>query len=90
MMDSIDDFFMGVEQKYIFESMLFAAENCGFLAVIGEAGAGKSLLPDMLSIHVQIITLWTLDKINSANHISHIEQFVRRSGIMRPCDTKTS
>ncbi len=33
---------------------------------------------------------WTLDKINSANHISHIEQFVRRSGIMRPCDTKTS
>ncbi|MCP4696705.1 MAG: AAA family ATPase [Gammaproteobacteria bacterium] len=52
--DSIQHFYIGREQRYIFESMIHAAENCGFLAVVGEIGAGKSALFDYLNAYIQM------------------------------------
>ncbi|MCP4702130.1 MAG: AAA family ATPase, partial [Gammaproteobacteria bacterium] len=52
--DSIQHFYIGREQRYIFESMIHAAENCGFLAVVGEIGAGKSALFDYLNAYIQL------------------------------------
>lgn len=39
-----DDVFLSPDQRYIREAMFSAAKHGGFLAVIGESGAGKSVL----------------------------------------------
>ena len=39
-----EDVFLSSDQRYIRESMYVAAKHGGFLAVIGESGAGKSVL----------------------------------------------
>ena len=39
-----DDLYLSIEQKYISESMFHAAKHGGFLAIIGESGAGKTTL----------------------------------------------
>lgn len=38
------DVFLSKEQRYIRESMYYAARHAGFIAVIGESGSGKSTL----------------------------------------------
>ncbi|MDW7745868.1 ExeA family protein [Halomonas sp.] len=40
----VEDVFLAPEQRYIREHMLSTAKHGGFLAVIGESGAGKSVL----------------------------------------------
>ncbi|HJW23776.1 MAG TPA: AAA family ATPase [Rhodocyclaceae bacterium] len=39
-----EDLFLGEDQRYIREAMLQTAKHGGFLAVVGESGAGKSVL----------------------------------------------
>lgn len=39
-----DDVFLSTEQRYIRESMWYAAGNSGLIAVIGESGSGKTTL----------------------------------------------
>ncbi len=48
-----DDVFMSADQRYIRESMFQAAKHGGFLAVIGESGAGKSILRKDLIERIQ-------------------------------------
>lgn len=40
----VDDMYLNTETRYVLETMYQAARNDGFLAVIGESGAGKSAL----------------------------------------------
>lgn len=51
-----EDVFLSTEQRYIRDAMYYAALHCGFLAVIGECGAGKSVLREDL-----------IDRINEAD-----------------------
>lgn len=51
-----EDVFLSAEQRYIRDAMYYAALHCGFLAVIGECGAGKSVLREDL-----------VDRINEAD-----------------------
>ena len=39
-----DDVYLSDEQRYIRQNMLFAAKQAGFVAIIGESGAGKTTL----------------------------------------------
>ena len=39
-----DDVYLSDEQRYIRQTMLFAAKQAGFVAIIGESGAGKTTL----------------------------------------------
>lgn len=39
-----DDVFLSTEQRYVRESMYQASKHAGFLAIIGESGAGKTTL----------------------------------------------
>lgn len=39
-----DDVYLSDEQRYIRQNMLFAAKQSGFIAIIGESGAGKTTL----------------------------------------------
>lgn len=39
-----DDVFLSREQRYIRDSMYYAAKHGGFLAIVGESGAGKTTL----------------------------------------------
>lgn len=48
-----DDVFLDSEQRYIRESMYMAAKHGGFLAVIGESGAGKTTLRKDLIDRIQ-------------------------------------
>lgn len=41
---SRDDVYLSDEQRYIRQNMLFAAKQAGFIAIIGESGAGKTTL----------------------------------------------
>lgn len=41
---SVDDMYVNTETRYVLETMYQAARNDGFLAIIGESGAGKSAL----------------------------------------------
>lgn len=50
------DVFLSAEQRYIRDAMYYAALHCGFIAVIGESGAGKSVLREDL-----------VDRINEAD-----------------------
>ncbi|MEW8494268.1 MAG: AAA family ATPase [Candidatus Thiodiazotropha taylori] len=48
-----DDVFLDSEQRYIRESMYQASKHAGFLAVIGESGAGKTTLRKDLIDRIQ-------------------------------------
>ena len=52
-----EDVFLSPEQIYIRESMFYVAQHGGFLAVIGESGAGKTTLRRDL-----------IDRIQRENH----------------------
>ena len=41
---SADDVFLSADQRYIREAMFHTAKNGGFIAVVGESGAGKTTL----------------------------------------------
>lgn len=58
-----DDIFLSADQRYIREAMLSTAKHGGFLAVVGESGAGKSVLRKDL-----------LDRINRDSHPINIIQ----------------
>lgn len=42
--DGPQDLVFSRDARYVREAMFYAAKHCGFLAVIGESGAGKSIL----------------------------------------------
>lgn len=42
--DGPQDLMFSRDARYVREAMYYAAKHCGFLAVIGESGAGKSIL----------------------------------------------
>lgn len=54
---SADDIFLSADQRYIREAMFSTAKHGGFLAVIGESGAGKTVLRRDL-----------IDRVNRENH----------------------
>lgn len=39
-----NDVFLSADQRYIRESMYYAAKHCGLVAIVGESGSGKSTL----------------------------------------------
>lgn len=50
---SADDIFLSADQRYIREAMFSTAKHGGFLAVVGESGAGKTVLRRDLIDRVQ-------------------------------------
>ncbi len=54
---SAEDIFLSADQRYIREAMFSTARHGGFLAVIGESGAGKTVLRRDL-----------IDRVNRENH----------------------
>lgn len=54
---SADDIFLAADQRYIREAMFATAKHGGFLAVVGESGAGKTVLRRDL-----------IDRVNRESH----------------------
>jgi type II secretory pathway predicted ATPase ExeA len=54
---SADDIFLSADQRYIREAMFSTAKHGGFLAVVGESGAGKTVLRRDL-----------IDRVNRESH----------------------
>ncbi|MBK1614975.1 ExeA protein [Rubrivivax gelatinosus] len=64
---SRDDIYTSTHARYVRAALLDAAQNCGFLAIVGESGAGKSTLREDLEERIReerrpivLIKPWTL------------------------------
>ncbi|MGL5004236.1 MAG: ExeA family protein, partial [Casimicrobium sp.] len=76
---SADDVYLAADQRHVLDTMYYAAKHSGFVAVIGESGAGKSVLRRALIDRVEreeakvvLIMPKTIDKGRlTAEHICH-------------------
>ncbi|MGC4076881.1 MAG: AAA family ATPase [Rubrivivax sp.] len=62
-----DDIYTSTHARYVRAALLDAAQNCGFIAIVGESGAGKSTLREDLEERIRderrpivLIKPWTL------------------------------
>lgn len=62
-----DDIYTSTHARYVRAALLDAAQNCGFIAIVGESGAGKSTLREDLEERIRderrpivVIKPWTL------------------------------
>lgn len=87
-----DDVFLSPDQRYIREAMFSAAKHGGFLAVVGESGAGKTVLrKDLLDRisrdghHIMVIQPRVIDKdkLTTSNIFEAITQDLAPGATLR-------